>query len=428
MRVLCTGDLHIGRRSSRLPSRVDPTVLAAATVWGQIVDYAIAQQIDVVALSGDIVDKDNRYYEAVGPLERGLRRLAAAGIPAVAVAGNHDYAVLPELARSLPKGCLQLLGVGGTWERAVITVRDQTLYVDGWSFPAPHVAENPLASHNLSQATDAPVLGLLHSDLDQPASRYAPVLFGDLCAKSVTLWLLGHVHVPRLRADAGKPVVLYPGSPQPLDPGESGAHGAWVVDLTMGQVPAPRMIPVASARYETIEVDVSDAGNLAAVREIIVERIRSAAEGFVRDAGPLQHLSLRVRLVGRCALHRELAGEVKMMESDLDLEVGGVGVYVERVDPLTRPNRDLAALAAGGDAASYLAKLLLAIEHGTVGAEHSELLRNVGAIPAILRAAKPYKKVAFADEEFTPGALHKELAHAAGSLLDELLLQKAGVA
>src|SRR5690606_30847102 len=101
MRVLCAGDLHIGRRPTRLPSDVDSSRLSCARSWESIVDYAVDQRVDVLALSGDVVDQSNKFYEAIGPLERGLARLRAAGVATVAVAGNHDHDVLPQLARSI---------------------------------------------------------------------------------------------------------------------------------------------------------------------------------------------------------------------------------------------------------------------------------------------------------------------------------------
>ena len=429
MRVLCAGDLHLGRRSSRLPSHVDPRGVSAAATWAAIVDYAIAQRAEVVALSGDLVDQANRYYESLGPLERGLRRLAEAGITTVAVAGNHDHAVLPELARSLPAGHLRLLGVGGTWERTTIAGRDgAALHVDGWSFPTQHVRDNPLASYDLPAMADAPVLGLLHTDLDQPSSAYAPVSLGDLRARPVSMWLLGHVHVPSLRAGAGVAPVLYPGSPQPLDPGEPGAHGAWLVELAPGAPLAPRPVPVASVRYESLAVDVGAATDLEELRRLAVDGVRTAADALSADGGALRHLSLRLRLTGRCALHRELAREGAMMAAELALEVNGVGVSVERVEVATRPDRDLAALAAGGDAVSYIARLLVALERGEERAHYGELLRAVGAIPGTLQAAKPYRTLPSDEEELGPAALRVQLAREADLLLDELLAQKAAVA
>jgi hypothetical protein len=49
-------------------------------MWQAIVERAIQEQVDLITLSGDIVDHDNRFFEATGPLEAGLTKLAAAGI------------------------------------------------------------------------------------------------------------------------------------------------------------------------------------------------------------------------------------------------------------------------------------------------------------------------------------------------------------
>ncbi len=387
-------------------------------------DYAVAQEVDVVALSGDVVDQANRYYESLGPLERGLRRLGAAGIATVAVTGNHDFAVLPELARSLPHGYLRLLGVGGRWERTTIAAKDGALlHVDGWSFPTQHVRESPLAAYTLPAADDAPVLGLLHADLDQMASAYGPVALADLHAKPVAMWLLGHVHAPALRSAAGKPPVLYPGSPQPLDPGETGVHGAWVVDLSHGQPVSPQQVPVASVRYESIDVDVTGATRLEDVHVVMVQAVRAAADRFAGDAGVLRHLSLRIRLTGRSALHRELARD-GARAIDLDLDINDLSVYVERVDPFTRPERDLGALAAGNDAAASIARLLESLDGGHDHEEHRELLRSIASIPDTLQAAKAYRSLPANAEEYSAARLRAQLGRQANLLLDELLSQK----
>src|SRR5690606_34254660 len=138
MKLLCTGDLHLGRRSSRLPSHLDGRTHSCAGCWDQVVALALEESVDVVALSGDLVDRDNRFYEAVGPLESGLRRLADAGIEIVAVAGNHDHDVLPRLVDALGPEAFRLLGRGGVWERATVRRGGRVLHIDGWSFPEPY--------------------------------------------------------------------------------------------------------------------------------------------------------------------------------------------------------------------------------------------------------------------------------------------------
>jgi DNA repair protein SbcD/Mre11 len=428
MRVLCTGDLHIGRGPTRLPSTADARALSCATAWADIVDHAVGQRVDLVAVSGDLVDQANRYYESLGPLERGLRRLGEAGIAVVAVAGNHDYGVLPEIARALPEGCLRLLGLGGRWERTTVATASGALHVDGWSFPAAHVRENPLAAYDLPVATDAPVLGLLHADLDAPSSAYAPVALADLRARPMAMWLLGHVHAPRLHQKADGPAVLYPGSPQPMDPGETGAHGVWMADFAPGKPVVVRHVPLASVRYHVHDIDVSDAADVEELRVLVLTRLREQAEELGRDGGPLRHLSLRLRLTGRSPVHRVLEQECRQLATDLDLTVNGVGVHVERVDVATRPVRDLELLESGSDAAAVLARLLRDLDGGDGPSRCRDLLDAVQRIPATLQMAKPYRSLTVGGAEHDAAALRDLVAHQAGLLLDEILTRKEATA
>lgn len=425
MKVLCTGDLHIGRRPSRLPTHVDSRPHSCARQWDAIVDHALAQRVDVVALSGDVVDQANKYFEAMGPLERGLRRLAEAGIVTVAVAGNHDHDVLPQLARVLSADTFRLLGLGGEWERTTITGRDGArLHVDGWSFPAEHVRDDPLASYALRRDGDVPILGLLHADLDAPASTYAPVSLARLRACPVSLWLLGHVHAPALHQSAGSPPVLYPGSPQPMDPGEPGVHGVWMVELKPGIPPQPRQLPLATVRYASLEIDVAGARDATELRTTVHQALRGGAVELVRDGGPLKHLVLRLRVVGSTPIHRHVERELAAITRDFEGEVDGVALQVDECTTATRPARDLEALARGSDAAAVLARLVLDLEGDAPSAEHDALLRDAEQDAARLRQARGYAAIATHDDGLDDAALRRAMARQAMALLDELLAQR----
>ena len=76
LRLLLTGDLHLGRSSSRLSNTALHDEFRATTAWHRIVDLAIREQVHVLCLSGDVVDETNRFWETIGPLEQGIRRLA----------------------------------------------------------------------------------------------------------------------------------------------------------------------------------------------------------------------------------------------------------------------------------------------------------------------------------------------------------------
>lgn len=387
MKILCTGDLHIGRRSSRLPSHLDGRAHSAAAGWERIVDLALAEGVDIVVLSGDLVDRENRFYEAVGPLESGLRRLAGAGITTVAVAGNHDFDVLPRLADTFDPASFRLLGRGGVWERATIRRGESVLHLDGWSFPAQYVRESPVAAYGLPVPDDGSVLGLLHADLEQPASSYAPVAFPELRARAVDFWLLGHIHTPYLHQGDGLAPVLYPGSPQALDPGESGAHGVWLLEFAAGRSFDARLVPLSTVRYDEVVVDLTDASDLGEVDARVIDGVRAHAAS-IEGGAALRCVSCRLRVVGRTPVHRGLAAHLEGLATDLELQAGGATAVVERVEVATRPAYDLAELARGRDPVALLAGLLGSFEAGSPRAAHPEALAGEAEAGATVSAAE----------------------------------------
>lgn len=424
MKILCTGDIHIGRRPSRLPSHVDCGSLSCGAAWGRIVDLAIRESVDLVAVSGDLVDRANRFYEAAGPVEQGLRRLEQAGILTVMVAGNHDYDTLPWLVDGLGPS-VRLLGRHGTWERFTFERTGEVLHIDGWSFPSGRVSQSPMETYPFS-ADGSPVLGLLHADLDQPNSPYAPVALAELRARPITLWLLGHLHAPRLLEEPGHAAVLYPGSPQAMDPGEEGAHGVWIVELGSGQTSTSRMVPLSGVRYDRVQVDVEGVVEGGAIDSRVVGAVRDHLQRVAEEGGSLRYLSCRVRVTGRTALHRGLNERLDELCGELELVHGDVRAVVERVEVHTAPARDLAAIATGTGAPAVLARLIHALQSGSPGAEHEPLLQRAGQLAEEVRRARPYLVLepdAEPDAELTT-AIHDRAA----LLLDELLSQKEGIA
>jgi exonuclease SbcD len=85
MRLLHTGDWHVGR-TIRGRSRADELREALAEVVG----IAVQEGVDAVLLSGDIYDHRSPTPESDSLVFDALLRLHDAGIPVVAIAGNHD--------------------------------------------------------------------------------------------------------------------------------------------------------------------------------------------------------------------------------------------------------------------------------------------------------------------------------------------------
>lgn len=127
IKILATADLHLGRSSADISGPCAPTRF----IWRQIVSYCVNQQIDILALCGDIVDWDNRYFEAIGPLQEGFEELTQMGIKVYMVSGNHDFDVLPSIVSQLKSTNIRLLGAGGVWETEKFQKGDQLIQLAG---------------------------------------------------------------------------------------------------------------------------------------------------------------------------------------------------------------------------------------------------------------------------------------------------------
>ena len=394
-RLLVSGDLHLGRYPSRVPPG-DPALGVEAVVRA-LVDQAIERSVDAVVLTGDVADESNKYFEAFGVLERMLHRLVDAGVPVVAVAGNHDHDVLGSVADAVGEGA-RVLGRGQSWEAMTLQSGglDRVRLV-GWSFAGPHVHASPLDTWPGAEGS-LPTVGILHGDLDAPGSAYAPVSTLDLGASGASAWLLGHVHAPRLdapRADAASgPLVLYPGSPQPLDPGETGAHGAWIVEIADDGTATAEMLPLATVRYDGIAIDLEGAQSATDLRERVAAGLRDYGAA-VRDESPaLRRAVVRLTLKGRTPAYRAVESVVAELEAAGETTSGSLVVTIDRVDDRARPALDLARLAEGSGPVATLAGLARRLEDGTPSEGDLGLIRHGVEALQQARSARVFEPLA----------------------------------
>ncbi len=425
--ILITGDIHLGRHPTHIPEEIDGPQYSPSAVWRTLVERAIQEEVDAVVITGDVIDRKNRFYEAYGPFEDGCRRLQDASIPVIVVAGNHDYDTLPNIASGTHLDNLHLLGTRGSWERFTLE-RDgiPVACFDGWSFPAEHVHESPVTRYDLPQTTGIPVIGVLHADLDSMRSTYAPVAKSELLRTPTVAWILGHIHKPAVY-DSAVPLIVTPGSPQPLDPGEVGPHGPWLVTIKSTVVKATQ-IPLATIRYARLDIDVSSIDDPWGVPALVSARLREEA-ALSADMDSLELVLLRVVLAGRSAVDAQLRDpDVQNgIKEELKLELGGVQVRIESLNVETQPRLDLEDLRRGKTPAGWLARLLL-LENDRLLAEHARLVEDsVSTMRTAYhsRAYLPLRQEDWAgspDQDTAIRALRRE----ARNLLDVLTRQKEG--
>lgn len=425
MKLLCVGDIHLGRQPARLPAglldEIKASELGPAAAWRLAVDFALADEVDAVLLAGDVVEQEDDFYEAYGDLRRGVDRLTAAGVPVLAVSGNHDVQVLPRLADAVPG--FRLLGRGGAWEVRDVAGRDgRRVQVLGWSFPEPRVSTSPLVAHELPalDSGSAPVVGLLHCDRDAAGSPYAPVRSAELEGASVDAWLLGHVHKPDALV-APRPIG-YLGSLTGLDPGEPGPHGPWRLECA-GPELALEHLPLAPLRWEEVEVALDGLESAEDVHTFAVSALDALHERLAAERFRPRAVGCRLRFTGRTAHRREAARSLAAGDPRRSPphRRDDVLYFVHDWRFEAGPALDLDALARGADPPALLARKVLLLRRSTEDPDRQALLAGARRRLESLGGRRAFAAHGLAPptEEEAAGLLERAALGALAELLDQ---------
>lgn len=391
MELLCIGDLHLGRSPARAAAAVEDVAedaLGPRAAWQRCIAYAIERGVAAVVLTGDLVEHPRDRYEAFSDLKQGVEQLRAAGIEVVAVAGNHDHEVLPELAAQIEG--LVLLGADGHWTAQVIRRADAGLELVGWSFRGERAGSPLLHADELPARTASglPRVGVLHCDRDGSSDAYAPVRAATLAAADVEGWLLGHIHKPDPQGEHGPNGYL--GSVVGLDPTEDGPHGPWLLEVTGDGALRIEQVVLAPLRWARRAIDVSGLDSAGGIHQRIIEALQALDAEVSREAQqrPLA-VGVRLALTGRTPLRgalREALREPDPRERPVSL--GETVYFIDdiRVDAL--PAIDLERRAQGTDPAGRLAHCLLVLD-GPDSEERRDLIARARAsLSEVARASQ----------------------------------------
>ena len=363
IRLLCVGDLHMGRvpgipRTITEQTNLSLRELGPAAAWRAVVEYAsdLHPPIDAVVLTGDLIDKDKLYFESLGPLEEGLTRLAKHEIPVYSVGGNHDFQSASRAAGVL--SLLNLLGRDGKWE--CVSLGQTGISLLGWSFPSAAVSVSPLETlrREILPTDSSTVIGLLHCDLDATNSVYAPVSRAGLEDITTSAWLLGHIHKPHALGGVTRPIG-YLGSVTGLDPTETGPRGPWLMEVDRTGAVSMNMVPLAPLRWEARDVSLDGLTRAEDLDVLLTQFLKNLAEEIGGGLGEARAVGCRLRLTGRTACYSELPKVVQEASGVLWNSIGDVIYFVDKIDMASlRPAFDLEALQAGSDPPALLARML----------------------------------------------------------------------
>lgn len=426
MKLFASADLHLGKQSSNVLASVSES--SVTFTWDRMIQLAIDSSVDALLLSGDIVDRDNRFFEAIGPLQRGFERLGSAGIPVVMVSGNHDYDVLPDIIKNREYDHIHLLGEKGEWESKVIKTSSGALQVVGWSFPAQHVSVDPLQqfkSANLNLDPNLPTVGLLHGDLYDQKSHYAPLDSAAFPADTPHAWVIGHIHKPAVMKETS-PMLFYPGSPQAMSSKEPGVHGPFMIKVE-GRKMNAKQIGLSPVRYETLQVDVTGADNESAFRDRLVHQITKHTQENADELEKVSRLIYDVVLSGSHPVVSGLDNWAQFVDQYEQELVSETVVTIRKVVNKVRPVvENLEELAKQPTPPGLLAKAILDLEQEKKSPLVAGLVSKIkDRIGDVNRAGTYHPLNRFEEQrEQTDESAEELLLEQSRQLLGELLSQK----
>jgi DNA repair exonuclease SbcCD nuclease subunit len=342
MRFMHIADIHLGYQQYGLKERFDDF----SKTFLYLVDQAVDREVDFVLLAGDLFEKRTVEPLAMRVAIAGLEQLQEAGIPVLAVEGNHEKAFYRDQTSWMDfldaLGYLKLLNPRFEKGRAILEpygsgggayvdlpegVRIYGLrYYGASTGKAIQALAETLSEQDHSGVRYAVVM--MHAGLEGQIDHVRGVAYNDISRLQpyADYLALGHIHKPYVVDNW----IYNPGSPETCGMEEVAWHerGCLLVELKPGgnRSHEARFIVPKRRPFHRFYIEVDALMEPAAVYDAVDALIRREGYTVSRDPRPVIQLSL--------------VGLLPFSRYDLDLD------YIQRQieeawDPLTTRVRNL---------------------------------------------------------------------------------------
>lgn len=287
LRLLHTADVHLGARHEDMGEAAAALRERQHLALRAVVDLALAEHVDLVLVAGDLFDANTASRRTVERAVAELARLAAAGIPAVVLPGDHDAYTRSSVYRAHDLPAL----IGGASMLSVLTPEQPWVHLAALDA----LVIGPAAERDSSGGVFADLgglrvsaptwqIGVIHASLgDGPGA----VPIAAIESSGLDYVALGHDHVAA-SGMAGRVAWSVPGSPEQVVVDREAPGTVNLVTLSEqagAKTVTVEARPVGSSWHRELEVDASAVASQAE----LVERLRGAAD---------PELVLDVRIVG----------------------------------------------------------------------------------------------------------------------------------
>lgn len=262
IRILHAADLHLDSPFEGLPAaKAAQRRQEQRELLKKMANTAEAEQVQLVLLSGDLLDSDSAYTETAEEL---VRALGSMSVPVIISPGNHDfYSRRSPYARlTFPKNvyiftenriqCVELAQLGVRVWGAAFTDKYSPALLSGFS------AEKKNGVLDLM---------CIHGEVGK-GTQYNPITTQDIAASNMDYIALGHIHQASGLNKAGNTYYAWPGCPEGRGFDECGEKFVYIVDVSDTGCNIKPM-SLAERRYEIMPVELGDKAPLTAVQEAL---------------------------------------------------------------------------------------------------------------------------------------------------------------
>ncbi|MCC8122887.1 MAG: DNA repair exonuclease [Oscillospiraceae bacterium] len=294
IRILHAADFHLDTPFSWCaPEQAAQLREEQREMVGRIADLALAREVDMVLLPGDLFDADEHpRYETLRALTAALKRME---VPVFIAPGNHDLCA----GRSVYTACPWPENVHIFAEETVTSVPLPALgcTVYGAAF-TPTRLRAPLEDFKAPQDGGVHIMAL-HADITGMMKPDTNLTVEMIAASGLQYLALGHIHTCSGLHRDGATYWAYPGCPAGRGFDETGEKGVLLVSVAEEETTA-EFVPIGARRFEIVERDVTGWEDIGQVLPDTLPQ--GAARDFYRVilCGEAEH-------VDAAALERRLA-------------------------------------------------------------------------------------------------------------------------
>ena len=267
LRLLHTADVHLGARHTDLGERAAVLRERQFAAFRASVELAIAEQIDIFLIAGDLFDSNTQPRRSVERVAAELGRLARASIRAVIIPGTHDVYDGASIYRSYDLA--GMARAASDWVAVLTPYIPEIVFpsldaiVYGRVFDTKRSPRSPLAGLDAGSDTRATwKIGMVHGSLAIPGrtdSDTVVVTEEEIARTGLDYLAMGHWH-SAVEGRAGSVTYAYSGAPEPVAVDQDGAGQVLIVTLDdRGGRHVVTVEPkrVGQTRSEKFDLDVS---------------------------------------------------------------------------------------------------------------------------------------------------------------------------